>query len=71
MSTLDITIKQPARSPKKVLVEIGADRFERLAADLGFFNPDFLESLDRAERDYKAGRVTRLKSLKQLRSKKS
>lgn len=71
MSTLNIIIKQPIGMPKRILVELEADRFERLAANLGFFNNDFLKSLNRAEVDYKAGRSTRIKSLKELRSKKS
>ncbi len=52
---------------KKIRVEIDADKLERLAASLGFFNPDFVESLERAEKDYKAGRVRRVRSLKGLR----
>jgi len=44
-----------------------ADKFERLAADLGLFSPEFLKSLNRAEKDYKAGRIKKIKSLKELR----
>jgi len=43
------------------------EKFERLAADLGFFSPEFLKSLDRAEKDYRAGRFKKIKSLKELR----
>ncbi len=66
MASLNITIKEKNRSGKRI-VEIDADQFEKLAAIFGFFNPEFLESLDRAEKDVKAGRVKRLKSLKDLR----
>ena len=44
-----------------------ADQFEKLAADFGFFSKDFLKSLERAEKDVKAGRTRKLQSLRQLR----
>ena len=62
MSLPTIAIK-PRVNGKKIIVEIDADRFEKLAASLGFFNPEFLSSLDRAERDFKAGRVRKILSL--------
>ena len=65
MASLEFTITQ--KSPKKVTIEFDADKFEKLAATFGFFNPEFLKSLDRAEQDIKAGRVKRLRSLKDLR----
>lgn len=67
MASLNITIKQDNRHPKKTVLEFNADQFERVAAAFGFFNPEFLKSLDRAEKDVKAGRVKRLRSLKDLR----
>jgi len=67
MSSLTITIKPRADHPKKILVEMDIEKFERLAADLGFFNPEFLKSLSRAEKDYRAGRFKKVKSLKELR----
>ena len=50
-----------------VVVEMDAERFERLAADFGLFSRDFLASLARAERDIKAERLTKIKSLKDVR----
>lgn len=50
-----------------MLVEIDRQSFERLVDTLGFFGRDFLESLDRADRDIKKGRVKKLRSLKSLR----
>ena len=67
MVSLNITIKEKKNRFHKAIVELDADKFEKLAALLGFFNPYFLKSLDRAEKDYKAGRVTKMKSLKDLR----
>ena len=40
---------------------------ERLAAEFGFFGKEFLKSLERAEKDVKAGRIRKVQSLKQLR----
>lgn len=62
MSLPTIAIK-PKINGRKILIEIDADRFERLAAGLGFFNPSFLKSLDRSEKDFKAGRIRKISSL--------
>ncbi len=68
MSTLDLNIK--TQKNRKISIEIDASKLERLAAHFGFFNPEFETSLDRAEGDYKAGRIIKAKSLKNLRAKK-
>lgn len=68
MVPLDITITQGKNIHKK-MVEFDVDQLERLAAVLGMFNPDFLKSIARAEKDIKAGRVREVKSLKELRKK--
>ncbi len=67
MVSLNITIREKKNRPRKVTVDLDADKFEKLAALFGLFNPDFLKSLARAERDVKAGRITKLRSLKDLR----
>jgi predicted nucleic acid-binding protein len=67
MASLTITIKPHANHHKRILVEMDVEKLERLASALGLFNPEFLKSLDRAERDYKAGRIKKIKSLKELR----
>lgn len=69
MSEATISIKQKRGGTNKFNVEIDADKFEKLAASLGFFGKDFLKSLDRAEADYKAGRISKAKSLRELRRK--
>ena len=61
MKTLPVTITKTT-----FIVEFNADRFERIAAALGMFNDDFLASIDRAEKDIKAGRVHKLESLADL-----
>ena len=66
MASLELTIK---KRNNRVLVEMDAERFEKLAADFGFFSEDFLKSLERAEKDAKAGRVRKIKSLRELRNR--
>ncbi|MDP3735311.1 MAG: hypothetical protein Q8R39_02695 [bacterium] len=67
LNTLPLTL-YPSTKKNKIVVEMDADRFERLAAAFGFFNPEFLESLDQAEREIAHGKTKRLKSLQDLRS---
>ncbi|MBI3588821.1 MAG: hypothetical protein HY093_00180 [Candidatus Liptonbacteria bacterium] len=68
MASLDLTVKTPKNG--KISIELDSSKFERLAANFGFFNPDFEKSLDRAEADYRAGRILKIKSLKALRTKR-
>lgn len=68
MSSLSITIK-PGTTGKRILVELDADKLERMAANFGFFGEDFLESVRRAERNYQAGHFRKIKFLKSLRKK--
>lgn len=60
----------PTNNKKEYVVTLDAHRFERLAATFGFFNPDFIKSLDQAERDIKKGKIREITSLKELRKKK-
>lgn len=66
MASLELIIK---KRNGRVLVEMDADRFEKLAADLGFFTEDFLKSLERAEKDIRAERLKKINSLKELRQR--
>lgn len=60
-----LTITRATR--QKIRVEIDRFGFERLADSLGLYRPEFLESLEHAEADIKAGRVKKLRSLRDLR----
>ncbi|MBI4087234.1 MAG: hypothetical protein HY434_00165 [Candidatus Liptonbacteria bacterium] len=44
-----------------------ANKLERLVASFGFLSRDFVESLNRAEKDYASGRYRKVKSLQDLR----
>ncbi len=68
MASLRVNVRSKASVGKKIVVEVDADKFERLAADFGFYSPAFLRSLERAEKDYRVGRVKKIRSLKSLRT---
>ncbi len=66
-----MNIRMKVRKDNKertVSVSFDANRFERVAAEFGMFNKSFLQSIDRAERDIRAGRITSVGSLKELRA---
>ena len=68
MKTLEIAVTKNIKARKSTFtVEFDADRFERIAAALGMFSDEFLASLDRAEKEVKAGKTKKLHSLKDLR----
>jgi len=70
MKSLTLTIKPRVARSRKIRIEVDADKFERLAANFGLFNPDFLKSLDQAEDDVRAGRIKKIASLGDLKRKK-
>ena len=49
------------------MLELDVDKLERLTANLDFFGDDFLKSVERAEKDEKAGKFHKLNSLRDLR----
>lgn len=65
MASLAVKLRQ--NETKTLHLEIDRPRFERLAGIFGFFGQGFLRSIDRAEDDILAGRVSKLGSLKDLR----
>lgn len=67
-SKLELTI-QPKVRGQKIVVEMDAERFERLASDLGLFSPEFLKSLARSEKEIAQGKVYPLRSLSELSSR--
>jgi hypothetical protein len=63
MASLKLNLKS---NNNKLLIELDANKLERFMADFGFFNADFIKSVERAEKDYRAGRAMKIKSLKDL-----
>ncbi|MEK7655290.1 MAG: hypothetical protein AAB386_01245 [Patescibacteria group bacterium] len=67
MASLPITLNRTrTESKRKVKLEFNATTFEELARLLGYYSPEFLQSLERAERDIKEGRVYPISSLHKL-----
>lgn len=66
MASMNIQIKNNTQS-QKMIIEMDANKFEKLAASFGFFSDDFCDSIEKSEKDYKAGRVRKIKSLSSLK----
>jgi hypothetical protein len=64
--TININQSKTNRGATSVTVELNPSRFERLAADLGLFNPEFLSSLKKAEQDIITKKTRKITSLNQL-----
>jgi hypothetical protein len=54
------------RTRKKIHIEIAKEDFEAFCDAVGLYREEFLEALEASERDHRAGRVTRRKSLREL-----
>ena len=68
MASLMIGLKTASKNRvKKILIELDANKFERLAATFGFFSREFLQSLEQAEKDFTKGKIRKIKSLANLR----
>jgi hypothetical protein len=65
MASLSLVTKN--KSQQKIVLELDAFKFEKLMADFGYFSDDFLACVDRAEKDIKAGRIYKSKSLKEIK----
>ncbi len=61
-----ITVERRPKS-KRVMIEIDADKLERLAASLGLLSPSFLNSISRSEEEIALGKSKRLRGLRELR----
>jgi len=64
MATITLAAKPKS---KRIIVEIDADRLERLAASLGLLSRGFLDSISRSEEEISLGKTKRLRSLRELR----
>ncbi|MDP3900010.1 MAG: hypothetical protein Q8Q23_02925 [bacterium] len=68
MVSLNIAVKTSTKSAKKLIIELDVNKFERIAASFGLFRDDFIDSIQRAEQDYRARRFKKIASLKDLRN---
>jgi len=61
-----ITVERKPKS-KRIIVEIDADKLERLAASLGLFSSSLVDSISSSEKEIALGKTKRLRSLRELR----
>jgi len=54
------------RTKNKIQIEISKEGFEAFCNSTGLYRGKFLNALDASERDHRAGRVTKRKSLREL-----
>jgi len=54
------------RTKNKIQIEISKEGFEAFCNSTGLYRGEFLNALDASERDHRAGRVTKRKSLREL-----
>ncbi len=54
------------RTKRGIQIEIRKDNFEAFCDSIGLYRKEFIDALDSSERDHKAGRVTKRKSLHEL-----
>ncbi|MEK6922300.1 MAG: hypothetical protein AABX08_00690 [Nanoarchaeota archaeon] len=52
---------------KKIRVDIDLEKWEQLADVFGFYKSTFLQTLAQSIKESKTGKVTKIKSLKELR----
>jgi len=67
-TNLNVRISKESKT-REYLIKIDADKFERLAASLGFFGDGFLKSVERAEKEIREKKTRKLGSLKELSKK--
>ncbi len=63
MATLTIAQKPSSR---RISVEINLDQWEKLADTFGFYRPEFLDTLKQSLKESRAGKVRKIRSLKEL-----
>jgi hypothetical protein len=51
------------KTKEKYIISFDAEKFERMANVLGFFNPDFIKILKNSLDDYKKKKVKNIKNL--------
>jgi len=68
MNTLPITITKKLKANKPTLtMEFYMDFFERVATALGMVSKECLASIAQSEKEIKAGKTRKIKSLRELR----
>jgi hypothetical protein len=63
---MTLTAKVVKRTRDSFQFKISKENFELFCDSIGLYRREFLESLDASEKDHRAGRVTKRKSLREL-----
>jgi hypothetical protein len=58
--------KVSRKTKNTIRIEISRESFEAFCNATGLYRTEFIEALDASERDHRAGRVTKRKSLHEL-----
>jgi hypothetical protein len=61
-----LTAKVIKRTRDSFEFRISKDNFESFCDSIGLYRREFLDALDASEKDHRAGRVTKRKSLREL-----
>lgn len=64
--TRTMQAKITRRTKERLHIEVTKENFEAFCDSVGLYRPQFLEALEASERDHRAGRVTKRKSLREL-----
>ena len=64
-------VKVTKKTPNIINIEIRKEAFEAFCNAAGLYRKEFLQALGRSEKDHRAGRTTKRKSLHELISKRS
>ena len=64
LQTLETKITKKTKN--RIQIEITKENFEAFCDAIGLYRKEFLEALDASERDHRAGRVAKRKSLNEL-----
>ena len=54
------------QTKRSIQIEITKENFEAFCDAIGLYRREFVEALDASERDHRAGRITKRKSLHEL-----
>lgn len=54
------------KTKNSIQIEITKENFEAFCDAIGLYRREFLDALDASERDHRAGRVTKRKTLREL-----
>jgi hypothetical protein len=66
-----MNLKVTKKTPNIINIEIRKESFEAFCNAVGLYRKEFLQTLAQSEKDHRAGRVTKRKSLRELIPKSS